>query len=260
VPARALGHAAAVWVASALLLCAPVFGGSAEWFYTGIARGTTARAGLSMGDNNNLAKLLEQNWGWHLEDAVFTLPPDRAADRVGDLLRAIDRHVDLPPGKPVMLPLKYLLLAVWVALTVACSIGAAWHDRRRDPRFLLAVAAPWVAMFAVMGQMHQRYLLWGAALTCVAAAVSPGLVLLHLLLSTLSAGQELLDMAEERTADGAPGRAVWRAAHPDLLSVLHGWTPGMGWAVLLTAGVFVYMSVAPGRRRARSGRATRFSE
>ena len=249
VPGRSLGHVAAAWVAAALLLCIPLFGGSDQWFLTGIAHGTTARNGMSMGDNNNLAKLLEQTWGWHLEDPAITLPPGRAADDLGGFLRSIDPHVDLQPGRPITLPLKYLLLLIWVGVTVACSTGAARHDRRRDPRFLLAVAAPWVAMFAVLGQMHQRYLLWGAALTCMAAAVSPGLVVLHVLLSVVSAGQELLSMAEDRYPEGAAGRAAWRAAHPELLSVLHGWTPGMGWAVLLTAGVFVYQAVAPGRRR-----------
>ena len=254
VPARSLGHAYAAAVAAALLLCLPLFGGSDRWFQFGIAHGTTARPQLSVGPDNNLANLLGQVWDWNLEDPVVTLPPWAAADRVGAFLTSIDQHVRLPTGRPVSLPLKYLLLLIWVAATVLCSFGAARHDRSRDPRFLLAVAAPWVAMFAVMGQMHQRYLLWGAALTCMSVAVSPGLVALHLFLAVVSVGQELLSMAGGRDADRVAQDLVGK--HPDWWSyqavrtfyeAARGWTPGMGWAVVLTAGVFVYASVAPAR-------------
>ena len=258
VPARSLGHVAAAWVAAALLLCIPLFGGGSQWFFTGIAHGTTARTGMSMGANNNLANLLQDVWGWQLEDPVITLPAGPAAAHVGAFLHNIDPHVAFPPGKPVSLPLKYLLLLIWVVLTVACWVGAARHDRRRDPRFLIAVAAPWVVMFAVMGQMHQRYLLWGAALTCMAAGVSPGLVLLHLLLSVVSAGQELASMAGHRDADAVARLLVTDAGRTNArwwvrtgYLAIHGWTPGMGWAVLLTAGVFVYVAVTPGRRGPR---------
>ena len=239
VPVRSLGHVAATWVAAALFVCCPAFGGSRQWFLTGIAHGTTARTAMSNGDNNNLADLLNTVWGWRLEDPVpHTLPPGRAGAAVVTFLRSIDRHVDLPASGATGLPLKYVLVIVWLGLTAACAAGAASHDRRRDARFLLAMATPWVVMFAVLGQMHQRYLLWGATLTAGAAAVSPGLVLLHLLLSVVSATQELVDMmANVHHTDN------------DLYRLAHGWTPGMGWAVLLTAGVFVYGSVTTTRRR-----------
>jgi hypothetical protein len=240
---RALATAAAAWVAGAVLLCAPLFGGSAQWFFVGIAHGTIARPGLSLGDNNNLANLLATKWGWKLEDPTFTLPPGRVADRVAGFLRAVDPHVELPPGQPVGLPLKYLLVVVWAGLTVACAFGAARHDRRRDARFLVAVAAPWVAMFAILGQMHQRYLLWGSALTCMAVGVSPGLLLLHLLLSVVAAGQEMVSMMGSSKAPGMTENVVFRLAT--------GWAPGMGWAVLETAGLLVYLAATRGRSRGR---------
>ncbi len=264
-PARSLGPIAAAWVAASLLLCLPLFGGSSEWFEVGIAHGTTARNRMSNGENNNLAKLLEQYWGWQLEDPAVTLPAGPTSDRVGAFLRAIDRHVELPRGRPVSLPLKYLLVLIWVTATAGCAFGAARHDRRRDPRFLVAVIAPWIVMFAVMGQMHQRYLLWGAALSCVAAGVDPGLVALHLLLSVVSAGQELADMVGTTAAfthrdpaqvvrdlagDSKTSTAAWWVH--TLYRTVTGWTPGMGWAVLLTACVFVYVAVMPGRRRITS--------
>ncbi len=236
VPLRSLGHVAAAWVATALLLCWPAFGGSGQWFLTGIAHGTTARDKMSLGDDNNLANLLDTVWGWKLQDPVpDSLPSGRVGRQTADFLRSIDKHVDLPRD-PHGLPLKYVLLAAWVVLTVACSAGAAMHDRRRSARFLVAVSAPWVVMFAVLGQMHQRYLLWGATTTSMSAAVSPGLVLLHVLLSVVSAGQELVTMMGSKYTTNP----LWR--------LFHGWTPGMGWAVLLTALIYVYVAVTPGRR------------
>jgi hypothetical protein len=255
VPVRSLGHVAAAWVAAALLLCVPLFHTSSEWYFVGIAHGTTARSRMSNGDNNNLANLLETTWGWQLEEPVITLPPGPTSGHVAAFLEAIDKHVAFPPGKPVTLPLKYLLVSIWFASTVACSFGAARHDRSRHPRFLVAVAAPWVVMFAVLGQMHQRYLLWGAGLTCMAAAVSPGLALLHLLLSVVSMGQELVSMAATNHHDP---NALAQALAPDPARTnlrwwittaertFIGWTPGMGWAVLLSAAVLVYVGVARG--------------
>ena len=256
-PARAVGPTVAGWVAATVLLCVPIFGGSGQWFAVGIAHGTTARTGMSLGNNNNLANLLEDVWHWRLEDRVdtrwTTLPAGPTADRVATFLNGIDPAARLRMGQPVSLPLKYVLVIVWGVLTAVAAVGAARHGRpgRRDPRFLLAVAAPWVAMFAVLGQMHQRYLLWGAALSCMAVAVSPGLIVPHLLLSVVSAGQEMLSMADN-LSDGTADRARWRADHAELLSLVRGWTPGMGWAVLTIAGLFVYLSAA-GRTRGATG-------
>ena len=101
------------------------------------------------------------------------------------------------------------------------------------------MAAPWVAMFAVLAQMHQRYLMWGAALTCMAVAVSPGLVVVHLLLSAISAGQEMVRMVEVNHQPQTP----WSR-------IVDGYTPGMGWAVMAIAVLLVYLSAA-GKRRGR---------
>ena len=253
VSARSVATTAAAWLAGSVLLCLPLFGGSGEWFAVGIAHGTTARPAMSNGPNNNLANLLGSSpWEWSLEDATVSLPPGRAADGVARFLWSIDRHAPEPPppGTPVALPMKYLLLAIWAAMVAACASGAARHARRRDPRFLLAVAAPWVAMFAVMPQMHQRYLLWGAALTSMSVAVSPGLIAVNVLLAVVSAGQEMYSMADEP----GPDSPRWRAAHADAVRAVHWWTPGMGWAVVAIACLLVYLAAAPGAAAARPGR------
>jgi len=51
---------------------------------------------------------------------------------------------------------------------------------------LIAIAAPWLLMFALLGQMHERYLMWGAVVSAVALGVSVRLSIIHFLLSAAS--------------------------------------------------------------------------
>ena len=67
-----------------------------------------------------------------------------------------------------------------------CARGAARHLRNRDPRVLIAIAAPWLLMFALLGQMHERYLVWGAVVSAVALGVSIRLSIIHFIISAAS--------------------------------------------------------------------------
>jgi hypothetical protein len=67
-----------------------------------------------------------------------------------------------------------------------CSLGAARHWRNRDPQLLIAMATPWLLMFALLGQMHERYLMWGAVVTAVALGVSLRLSVIHFVISAMS--------------------------------------------------------------------------
>jgi hypothetical protein len=58
--------------------------------------------------------------------------------------------------------------------------------RDREPRVLIAIAAPWLLMFALLGQMHERYLMWGAVLSAVALGVSFRLSAIHFVISAAS--------------------------------------------------------------------------
>ncbi len=85
------------------------------------------------------------------------------------------------------LTLQWTLRLIYLVALVLCALGAARHARRRDPRLLIAVATPWLLMFALLAQMHERYLLWGAVLSAVSLGVSLRLSLLHFLFSAMSA-------------------------------------------------------------------------
>jgi hypothetical protein len=154
-------------------------------------------------------------------------------------LTAVDAKYWHHRNQPVELPLKYLLMAGWIVAVVLSSIGAAFQDTRRGPRFLVAIAAPWIAMFALLAQMHQRYLLWGSTLSSAAAALNPGYALLHLLLSVIAMSQEMQSMFEKDR----------RYSETMAARLIDGWHPGIGWAVVLVAMIFVYLAVRPARSR-----------
>ena len=82
---------------------------------------------------------------------------------------------------------QWSLRIIYLVALILCSLGAARHARRRDPRLLIAIATPWLLMFALLAQMHERYLLWGAVLSAVALGVSLRLGALHFVFSAMSA-------------------------------------------------------------------------
>ncbi|MEO5753995.1 MAG: hypothetical protein ABIR38_04755 [Chthoniobacterales bacterium] len=108
------------------------------------------------------------------------------------LLAQTDLSVKTPIWSPHLGPFHFVLTWQWalrgiylVALAL-CARGAARHARRRDPRLLIALATPWLLMFAILAQMHERYLLWGAVLSAVALGVSVRLSVLHFVFSIMS--------------------------------------------------------------------------
>jgi hypothetical protein len=95
--------------------------------------------------------------------------------------------------------------------------------------------------------MHQRYLLWGAGLATGCAAISPGYLLLDILITAVALSQELQAMY-----DRAGYR--FRSDRPLFYKIIQEAHPGIGWAVLLTALIYFYLAVRPGRSRNSPGR------
>jgi len=197
-------------------------GGSFSWWSVGFAYGTRHYMRLTNGPPGNLSALLAR-YGWDVNDVVtrVTWPWDDA---------------------PTDLPLRALLVTVFVVTLVACAAGAAMHARRRDPRMLLALVTPWVTLHALMPQMHERYLVWGAALTCVAAGVSVGWTLIHVVVSLLAASYIALVMLN-----------INGGFAPSLHAFLRATDPGVGWMLLLVSAILVYVSVTPGPKSRTPG-------
>jgi hypothetical protein len=234
---KAIRYATAGWIGAALFACVPIFGGSMTWFHVGITYGTHRYSEMVRGSDNNLAAILNAQWQWNLTDPAFTIPPGHVADWLRPKLES-DPQAKFVPNQPLDVPIRHLLFSVYVLAIVLCSIGAAIHSKRGSPRFLVAVAAPWIMFFAVLPQMHQRYLLWGSAISAATVALGPGFALLHLLITVIAWSQEAVDML---------GRNGYRDSF--IFNMIQGWHPGIGWALLLCAAIFVYIAATPERKR-----------
>lgn len=209
--------AGAIWTGAVL------FGGSFSWLHVGFEYGARRNTLLNPcpGSFCSLTAILYTRFGCSLHDPIARFS--------GPFLG--------PQG--FQLDLKGLLAIVYLAALLLCAFGASVHARRNDPRLLLALAAPWVIFPLIMGEMGSRYLLWAAALTSAAVAVSAGMTLLHLLL-TIAATAMTLQYLCRKDTQFAPGlHAFFSYAYP-----------GMSWMMLLLAAIYLYIAVAPagGRR------------
>jgi hypothetical protein len=84
---------------------------------------------------------------------------------------------------------------------VLSARGAARHVRNRDARVLIAITAPWLLMFALLGQMHERYLVWGAVVSAVALGVNIRLSIIHFIISAASTAMIVHVMLVDKKLD-----------------------------------------------------------
>jgi hypothetical protein len=159
---------AGAWIAGIIALAAfvvgPFAGGSFTWLQVGFVYGSKHYPYLFISSCYNLPSLLAK-LGWSLKDPFWST-------RLGSL------HFNLT--------LQWALRLLYLGTLAACARGAARHIRDRDPRVLIAIAAPWLLMFAFLGQMHERYLMWGAVVSAVALGVSLRLSIIHFIVSAAS--------------------------------------------------------------------------
>jgi hypothetical protein len=162
-----LPHRAA-WLAGiigcAIFVIAAITGGSFAWLQVGFIYGAEHYPYLFISSCYNLPSLLAQV-GWSLKDPFLSAH-----------FGSLHLHITL----------QWTLRLLYLVALALCARGLARHLRDRDPRVLIAIAAPWLLMFALLGQMHERYLMWGAVVSAVALGVSVRLSIIHFILSTAS--------------------------------------------------------------------------
>lgn len=198
------------WIAgvlgSAAFIIGAFTGGSFAWLQLGFIYGSEHYPYLFISSCYNFASLLA-GAGWSLKDSLFSVP-------LGSL------HFDLT--------LQWALRLVYLGALALCARGAARHLQNRDPRVLIAIAAPWLLMFAVLGQMHERYLVWGAVVSAVALGVNIRVSIIHFIISAASTSMIVHVMLVDKKLD-----ATLRA-----IDVLHGIRPYA--SVLVLACVAFY--------------------
>lgn len=196
-------------IALASLTMMPLFNAQSSWFRIGFQDGTTKFTYTALSGTSNLPAILMNEFRFSSDSlSIVELP----------LLGKMQLRTEL-------------LLAYGVCVLIS-SIGAAIHSKRRDPRFLVAVATPWLCMFVLLTQLNNRYLVWAAALSALFAGVSAGMTLLGIVLSFV---------CMTGVAQIASSSAYYRP-------MLQATFPGIAWLVILAAGIHLYLAVVPRRR------------
>src|SRR5438445_10044934 len=126
---------AGAWVAG-IIACAVFLigawdGGSFAWLQIGFIYGSEHYPYLFISSCYNLPSLLS-NLGWSLKDPFWSV-------NFGSL------HFDLT--------LQWMLRLLYLGALALCARGVAQHAHDRDPRLLIAIAMPWLLMFALLGQL-----------------------------------------------------------------------------------------------------------
>ena len=162
-----LSHPAA-WLAGiigcAVFVIGAFAGGSFAWLQIGFIYGSEHYPYLFISSCYNLPSLLSKV-GWSLKESFLSMD-----------FGFVHLH----------LTLQWTLRLLYLASLALCAHGLTRHLRDRDPRVLIAIAAPWLLMFALLGQMHERYLMWGAVVSAVALGVSVRLSIIHFIISIAS--------------------------------------------------------------------------
>jgi hypothetical protein len=218
----------------ALLLCMSIFHGSTAWYDCGFHFGTIHWPWMFMGLTDNLPAILSHDFDWPMNQLDY---------------RPFD-GIDWSAGT--------LLLGLFWITFILGSFGLGMQARRTDSRVLIALVVPWLMFFCFPPQIHERYLIFAAAISCICAGVSAGMTLLGVLLSVITFIMTLNVMLSAAAVRGdlrPLGKNLSREfprlfgenAGQKLLTALNGTHPDLGYAVVLCGLIFLYFSLAPRR-------------
>jgi hypothetical protein len=205
---RYTGAWVAAVVAVATFLTGVFLGGSFAWLRIGFVYGSEHYPYLFISSCYNLPSLLD-SLGWSLKEPLWSY-------EFGS------RYIAVTP--------QWTLRLLYFGSLALCALGAARHTRTRDPRLLIAIATPWLLMFALLGQMHERYLIWGAIISAVALGVSVRLSTLHFIISIVSSAMIVHVMLIDKKLDSTSG----------LIDLLHDVRPYASILLLVCVGVYLW--------------------
>ena len=218
--------------AAALLGGIYFFDASSAWWRCGIAYGTHHYPTMHMAAAN-LPALLNIRYGWQ--------SPGQTMFRIG-------AHAVTVQELTRTLFFAGLAVSLW---------AVARQARRRDPRFLVAVVAPWLVFFSLPTQIHDRYLLYAAAVAAVCVGQSVGMALLGVVLTAVTGVISVRVMLTSPPQTAAFGAHLQSYA-PTWFGPASGFTlqfnlnrayPDIAWAVLLALAVVMYVAVTTTRCR-----------
>ena len=206
-------------LAGSIFITALRRGGDFAWWRVGFIYGTEKHPGMQLGRGalSTIPSLLAERFGWSLHDPLFTL--------------------NLPYlHQPLSLDTQQTLFTIFLATLLLCTISAARHLRRGNPRFLMAIVAPWILFLTLLTQLAARYSFEPAVVAAVLIGVGCGVSMLQLLLTILALVMEGNQMIR-----------FYPPIAPGTLPVLTQTYPGLGWGLALLAMIFLWLAIAPAR-------------
>lgn len=213
-PPMLLPHGYMLAAAVAVFMMMPLFNASSEWFTAGFEYSTQKIMMTAVPGTFNLPSILVESFDWPNEpNFTVTLP-------------LIGREIVF----------RHLMLWLYLACLILCSIAAAVHDRRKDPRFLLAVVTPWLCFFVILTQMNNRYLMWAAGFSALLAGVDLGMALLGCIVSLIG-----------WTAIAAGMNTHLSLGEPEHIRMFQALTPHLAWVLILAMLIYLYVAIRPRR-------------
>jgi hypothetical protein len=182
-------------------------GGSFAWLRVGFLYGSEHYPYLTISSCYNLPSLLSK-FGWSLKDEFCSFQ-----------FGSLHFHITL----------QWTLRLLYLCALTLSAYGAARQVRDRDSRVLIAITVPWLLMFALLGQMHERYLVWGAVVSAVALGLSLRLSIIHFVISAASTAMIVNVMLIDKKLEGT----LWVI---DLLKHVRGYA-----SVLVVSCMAVYL-------------------
>jgi hypothetical protein len=242
--ARPIFLAAALAVS--LLLCSAFFHGSMNWARIGWFNSPPQSMAMSNGQTDNFAAILDGRFHLTFQYILYRL--DTTALRRFSLL-----HV-LP--MPIEVQTRAFLISIYMLGLFLCAGGMAVQFRRNDARFLVAITAPWLLLFAFLPQMHERYLVYAAGVGCTMVGAGLGVTLIDLLLiaqAWLMMFHPMLTGPVRHTSWAAKGSTVssflpfgiGSQTIVNLWKFMQGMHPDSGWMVVVSALILVSLVLWP---------------
>lgn len=226
----------ALTVAVCLFACIGLFGGSSAWWKIGFLYGAERFPVMAFNTTNNLAAILQSYFDWtDINETAVHIPKALVAGW---------------PGEPLPISIKQFLFAIFVIGLVAASAAIAAQWRRRDRNLLVALVLPWVLFYTIPAQISPRYPVFIAGVGAICLGRSLGMWLLVLMFSALTVEQAGLSMMQSNWIRHGP--EVDPLFNGNVRQLFSQCNPGVSWAVVLAAGVFLFASFSRSRRAARN--------
>lgn len=193
-----------------VFLAGNVFNGSFAWKHVGFQ--TERYPTMFSGIVSNLPAILQEQ---------FRLSVDTPVTDFG-----------LLPESMLLKP--FLQMMSWIGLAL-CALALIIQLRRRDPNALIAFAAAWTLLYALLPQMHERYLTWAAVTTAVLATRGVGGFLAHVVIVAIQFAMMFLGMV------GVQRGALDESLRP-WIQLCAGLHPAIGYVVITIAFVLLCWS------------------